>query len=153
MRQRFGCQVGLSDHTMGIGAAVAAVALGATVIEKHFTLCRAEGGVDAAFSLEPWELRALAEESARAWKALGEVSYTPTEKERKQMVFKRSIYADRDLKAGHVLAPGDVRVIRPALGLHPRYFSAVLGKALRKPIRKGEPLLAEYVEGAASWLC
>jgi len=150
MRQRFRCQVGLSDHTMGIGAAIAAVALGATVIEKHFTLCRADGGVDAAFSLEPQELRALVEESARAWTALGEVSYTPTEKERKQMVFKRSIYADRDLKTGHVLGAGDVRVIRPALGLHPRFFRAVMGNALRKPIHQGEPLTAEHLQGFKS---
>lgn len=146
MRERFGCQVGLSDHTMGIGAPIAAVALGATVIEKHFTLRRADGGVDAAFSLEPQELRMLAEESARAWMSLGEVCYAPGGKERTQMVFKRSIYADRDLEAGHVLEPGDVRVIRPALGLHPRLFAAVQGRVLRRPIRRGEPLTKHHVE-------
>jgi pseudaminic acid synthase len=145
MRARFGCQVGLSDHTMGIGAAIAAVALGATVIEKHFTLCRAEGGVDSAFSLEPRELQALVRESALAWAALGRVRYAPTEKEQKQMVFKRSIYADRDLDAGHRLAAGDIRVIRPALGLHPRYFRAVLGQPLRKAIQKGQPLTEQHV--------
>ena len=145
LRQRFACEAGLSDHTMGIGAAVAAIALGATVIEKHFTLSRAEGGVDAAFSLEPHEFRRLVEESAQAWMALGRVSYTPGEKERTQMVFKRSIYADRDLEAGHVLAPGDVRVIRPALGLHPRHFREVHGRPLAKPIRRGEPLTADHV--------
>lgn len=146
MRQRFGCQVGLSDHTLGIGAAIASVALGAAVIEKHFTLCRADGGVDAAFSLEPAELRMLVDESARAWMALGEVRYTPGEKERTQMVFKRSIYADRDMEAGHVLGPGDVRVIRPALGLHPRHFRQVHGQALRQPIRRGEPLTGRHVK-------
>jgi pseudaminic acid synthase len=145
MRARFGCQVGLSDHTMGIGAAVAAVALGATVIEKHFTLSRAEGGVDSAFSLEPPELKALVQESARAWAALGVVSYTPSDRERRQMVFKRSIYADRDLEMGHVLEAGDMRVIRPALGLHPRHFWDVHGQPLRKAIRKGEPLTEQHV--------
>jgi pseudaminic acid synthase len=145
MRARFGCQVGLSDHTMGIGAAIAAVAFGATVIEKHFTLCRADGGVDSAFSLEPSELQALVRESALAWAALGGVCYLPTEKEQKQMVFKRSIYADRDLEAGHRLAAGDIRVIRPALGLPPRYFRAVLGKPLRKAIQKGQPLTEQHV--------
>ena len=150
MRERFRCQVGLSDHTMGIGAAVAAVALGATVIEKHFTLRRADGGVDAAFSLEPPELRMLVEESARAWMALGEVCYTPGAKERTQMVFKRSIYADRDLEAGHVLEPGDIRVIRPALGLHPRHFRRVHGQILRQPIRRGEPLTEHHVPAGVS---
>ena len=145
MRARFGCQVGLSDHTPGIGAALASVALGATVIEKHFTLCRAEGGVDAAFSMEPREFKALVDESARAWMALGEVRYRPGDTERRQMVFKRSIYADRDLEMGHVLSAGDVRVIRPALGLHPRHFQEVHGQPLRKPIRKGEPLTADHV--------
>src|SRR5206468_10662167 len=112
---------------------------------KHFTLCRAAGGVDAAFSLEPHELRSLVEESARAWTALGEVRYVPSEKERTQMIFKRSIYADRDLEAGHVLEPGDVRVIRPALGLNPRHFHAVHGRTLQQPIRRGEPLTGRHV--------
>ncbi|MBV9508237.1 MAG: pseudaminic acid synthase [Acidobacteriia bacterium] len=145
MRARFGCSVGLSDHTLGIGAAVAAVALGACVIEKHLTLSRTEGGVDAAFSLEPDELKALVTESERAWHAVGKVSYTLSEKEQKQTVFKRSIYAARDLNTGHILKPVDVRVIRPALGLHPRHFHAVLGTPLRRGIGKGEPLLADHV--------
>lgn len=145
MAARYGCQVGLSDHTMGIGAAVAAVALGATVIEKHFTLRRADGGVDSAFSLEPEEIAALVTESARAWMALGQVSYTLSEKEKKQTVFKRSIYADRDMAAGHVIGPGDIRVIRPAFGLHPREFDAAFGRTLTRPVRRGEPLLADHL--------
>ena len=145
MAMRYGCQVGLSDHTMGIGVAIAAVALGATVIEKHFTLRRTDGGVDSAFSLEPEEIAALVTESERAWMALGQVSYNLSEKENKQTVFKRSIYADRDMPAGHVIGLGDIRVIRPALGLHPREFDAAFGRALTRPIRRGEPLLAEHL--------
>ncbi len=145
MATRYGCQVGLSDHTMGIGAAVAAVALGATLIEKHFTLRRADGGVDSAFSLEPEEVASLVTETERAWMALGEVSYTLREREKTQTVFKRSIYADRDLPAGHVLCVGDIRVIRPALGLHPREFESAHGRRLVKPIRRGEPLTYEHL--------
>lgn len=142
---RYACPVGLSDHTMGIGVAVAAVAFGAVMIEKHFTLRRAEGGVDAAFSMEPTEVAALVTESARAWQALGEVSYTMGARERAQRVFKRSLYADRDLPAGHVLVRGDVRVVRPALGLHPREFEAVHGRRLARAIGRGQPLTAEHL--------
>lgn len=145
MRARFGCMVGLSDHTMGIGVAVAAVALGACVIEKHFTLRRADGGVDSAFSLEPTELRALVVESERAWQAVGQVTYTPGENERNQMMLKRSIYADRDMQAGHLLEAADIRVIRPARGLHPRYFRTVLGRRLQRAVRRGEPLTTEHL--------
>lgn len=145
MATRYGCQVGLSDHTMGIGVALAAVALGATVIEKHFTLRRADGGVDSAFSLEPEELSALVSESKNAWLALGKVTYALTEKEIRQTIFKRSIYADRDMAAGHVIGSADIRVIRPALGLHPRFFDGTIGLTLAKPIRRGEPLLLDHL--------
>jgi pseudaminic acid synthase len=143
MVARYGCQVGLSDHTMGVGVSVASVAFGATVIEKHFTLRRADGGVDSAFSLEPQELASLVTESERAWLALGQVSYTLSDKEMAQTIFKRSIYADRDLPAGHRIAPGDIRVVRPAKGLHPRHFDATIGQVLTRAIRKGEPLTAD----------
>ncbi len=146
MAARYHCQVGLSDHTMGIGAAVAAVALGATVIEKHFTLRRADGGVDSAFSLEPEEVAALVTETERAWSALGVVTYDLSAKERAQTVFKRSIYVVRDLPAGHQLGPGDIRVIRPAKGLHPREFDATHGRILSRAIRKGEPLTIDCLE-------
>ncbi|MBP6852984.1 MAG: pseudaminic acid synthase [Rhodoferax sp.] len=142
MAARYGCQVGLSDHTMGVGVSVAAVAFGATVIEKHFTLRRADGGVDSAFSLEPHELASLVTESERAWQALGRVSYTLSDKEMAQTIFKRSIYADRDLPAGHRITQGDIRVVRPAKGLHPRHFEATFGRVLARAIRKGEPLTA-----------
>jgi pseudaminic acid synthase len=145
MTARYQCQVGLSDHTMGIGVAVGAVALGATVVEKHFTLRRADGGVDSAFSMEPEEMAALVTETERAWQARGRVNYTLSPRERDQTVFKRSIYAQRDLPAGHTIALGDVRVIRPALGLHPRHFQRCQGAVLLQPIKAGQPLLGSHL--------
>lgn len=145
MMARFGCQIGLSDHTMGIGAAVAAVAFGATIIEKHFTLRRSDGGVDSAFSLEPEEVMALVTETERAWRALGGVSYELTPHEAEQKVFKRSLFVARDLEAGHRLQPSDIRIVRPALGLHPRYYESVVGNVLRRPVRAGEPLTGDCV--------
>lgn len=140
MRQLFGCEVGLSDHTMGVGAAVAAVALGAALIEKHFTLRRTDGGVDSAFSLEPEELSALVTESERAWRALGQVHYGPTEAEMKSIQYRRSLYVVRDLAPGDVLTPANVRAIRPGLGLAPKWLDVVLGKKVRKAVRKGTPV-------------
>jgi pseudaminic acid synthase len=140
MRDLFHCEVGLSDHTMGVGASVAAVALGATVIEKHFTLRRADGGVDSAFSLEPEELKALVIETERAWAAMGRVTYGPTEAERKSLVFRRSLYVVADMKAGDVLTPTNLRAIRPGLGLAPREMDTVLGKHVRVNIARGTPL-------------
>jgi N-acetylneuraminate synthase len=137
LRELFGCEVGLSDHTMGIGAAVASVALGATVIEKHFTLRRADGGVDSAFSMEPEELRALVVESERAWQALGKVSYGATEAEEKSRVYRRSLYIARDLKAGDVLTPDNLRIIRPGFGLSPKYYEVLLGKRVNCDLPKG----------------
>lgn len=140
MRELFQCQVGLSDHTLGIGVAVASVALGATVIEKHFTLNRAEGGVDAAFSLEPHEMKALVEETERAWQALGTVSYGATENERKSLRFRRSIYVTQDIKAGEKLTKETIRVIRPGYGLSPKYYDVVLGGIVNRDVTKGTPL-------------
>lgn len=140
MRELFGCQVGLSDHTPGIGAAVAAVALGATVIEKHFTLRRADGGVDASFSLEPEELAALVTETERAWQALGQVRYGPTEAEVASRVYRRSLYIVRDMARGEVLGPDSLRAIRPGLGLAPKYYDQLLGRRLARDARRGTPL-------------
>lgn len=140
MRELFGCQVGLSDHTMGVGVAVAAVALGATVVEKHFTLARADGGVDSAFSLEPDELRQLVVETERAWQGLGEVRYGPVDAERKSLQFRRSLYVVRDVRAGEVLTAENVRAIRPGLGLPPKHFEEVLGRTVRSDVRRGTPL-------------
>jgi N-acetylneuraminate synthase len=140
MRSLFKCQVGLSDHTMGVGVAVAAVAHGATVVEKHFTLSRADGGVDSAFSLEPAELAALVVETARAWEALGGVFYGPTEAERKSLVFRRSLYIAEDMQAGEELTPRTLRVVRPGKGLHPRFYEQLLGKRVRLNVAKGTPV-------------
>ena len=140
MRELFGCEVGLSDHTMGCGAAVAAVALGATVIEKHFTLARADGGVDSAFSLEPAEMNMLVVESERAWQSLGKVSYGTTIADRKSLVFRRSLYAVRNIAVGETFNSENVRAIRPGLGMAPKWLDTVLRKKARKDIKRGTPL-------------
>lgn len=137
MRQLFDCHAGLSDHTLGIGAAVASIALGAEVIEKHFTLSRAEGGVDAAFSLEPQEMAQLVRECRTAWEALGEVSYGVTEQEKKSLQFRRSLYIVEDMKAGDVITEKNMRSIRPGLGLAPRYYDVLLGKRVKCDIAAG----------------
>ncbi|HWP94749.1 MAG TPA: pseudaminic acid synthase [Gammaproteobacteria bacterium] len=136
----FDCHVGVSDHTPGIGAALAATALGARVIEKHFTLRRADGGVDAAFSLEPVELRQLVEESRRAWEAVGRVHFGPTDGERASLVFRRSLYITEDLKCGDVLTPANLRAIRPGLGLPPKHLDALLGKRVNRDVARGTPM-------------
>ncbi|MDT8440443.1 MAG: pseudaminic acid synthase [Desulfuromonadales bacterium] len=140
MRELFGCEVGLSDHTMGFGVAVASVALGATVIEKHFTLRRADGGVDSAFSLEPAEMRSLVTETERAWQALGQVSYGATAAEQKSMVFRRSLYVVADIQAGETLTAQNVRAIRPGHGLSPKFLDDVLGRTSPRFIARGTPL-------------
>lgn len=140
MRQMFDVEVGLSDHTLGVGVAVAAVAHGATVIEKHFTTSRAEGGVDAAFSMEPHELKMLVEETQRAWESLGEVQYGPTEVEIASLDHRRSLYIVKDLAAGDVLTEENVRAIRPGHGLAPKYYELVLGKKVKRAVKKGTPL-------------
>jgi N-acetylneuraminate synthase len=140
LRELFGCEVGLSDHTMGVGVSVASVALGATVIEKHFTLCRADGGVDSAFSLEPEEMSMLVVETGRAWQSLGRVVYGPTESEKPSTVFRRSIYVVHDLKAGDVLTRENVRCIRPGRGLLPKYFDILLGRQVKQDVKKGTPM-------------
>lgn len=134
------CVVGLSDHTMGIGVAVAAVALGASVVEKHFTLRRADGGVDSTFSLEPEELKSLVVETERAWQGLGRVQLDTQPAEEKSRQFSRSIYVARDIKTGEVFTKENIRVIRPGDGLHSRFFEGVLGKIARRSLHKGSPL-------------
>lgn len=140
LQQLFNCVVGLSDHTMGIGASVAAVALGARVIEKHFTLRRADGGVDSAFSLEPEELKSLVIETERAFLALGEIQYGVQKAEGKSLFFKRSIYVAEDIAEGEVFTEKNLRVIRPGDGLHPRYYLSLIGKKASKDLKKGTPL-------------
>jgi N-acetylneuraminate synthase len=140
MRETFGCEVGLSDHTMGCGAAIAAVALGATIIEKHFTLLRADGGVDSAFSLEPAEMKMLRIESERAWQSLGRVTYGGTAAEEKSRAFRRSLYVAKAMKAGDVLTRENLRAIRPGFGLSPKYFDSMLGRAIGRDAPAGTPL-------------
>ena len=146
LRELFGCQVGLSDHSMGVGVAVAAVALGATVVEKHFTLDRADGGVDSSFSLEPAELASLVVETERAWQALGQVHYGVTEAERKSLVYRRSLYVTRDMVAGEAFSADNLRAIRPGLGLAPRHLDAVLGRTARQALKRGTALAWSLVE-------
>ncbi len=140
MRDHFNVEVGLSDHTLGIGAALAGISLGATVIEKHFTLCRADGGVDSAFSLEPDEMKSLVEESLRGWQALGEIRYGQTKGEKKSLQFRRSLYVTRDMDAGEEFSKDNFRAIRPGFGLSPKYYETFLGKRAGKNIKKGTPL-------------
>jgi pseudaminic acid synthase len=146
MRALFDCQVGLSDHTMGVGVAVASVALGATVIEKHFTLARSDGGVDSAFSLEPAEMQQLVLESERAWQSIGAVRYGACEAEQKSRQFRRSLYVVKDLKAGEALTAENVRAIRPGLGLPPKHFEQVMGHRVRAPVARGTPLTWELLK-------
>jgi pseudaminic acid synthase len=145
MYEKHKCIIGLSDHTMGTGVSVAAVALGARVIEKHFTLRRADGGVDSAFSLEPEELNALVVETERAFLALGKVQYGIQPSEEKSVLFKRSIYVSKDIKAGEILSIENLKIIRPAIGLAPKYWEQVLGQKAKKDLKAGTPLSLEYI--------
>lgn len=145
LRELFGCEVGLSDHSMGVGVSVASVALGATVVEKHFTLNRADGGVDSTFSMEPAEMAQLVVETERAWQALGKVSYGPTEAEKKSIQFRRSLYIVQDLKAGDVLTRENVRAIRPGLGLPTKFYDVLLGKKIVRDVKKGMPVKWELL--------
>jgi two-component system response regulator PilR (NtrC family) len=140
MRNLFNCEVGLSDHTMGVGVSVASVALGASVIEKHFTLNRKDGGVDSAFSLEPYEFSQLVTETQNAWLALGHISYGATKAEEKSLQFRRSLYIVQDLKAGETLTNENVRAIRPGFGLHTKYLDYFIGKEIKSDAIKGTPL-------------
>src|SRR3989338_910353 len=145
LRDLFDCEVGLSDHTMGLGVSVASVALGATVIEKHFTLNRADGGVDSTFSMEPAEMAQLVVETERAWQALGQVSYGPTEAEKKSLQYRRSLYVVQDLKAGDMLTKENVRAIRPGLGLPTKYLEQILSKAVNQDVKRGTGLTWELL--------
>lgn len=145
MRDLFNCEVGLSDHTMEIGVSVASIALGATVIEKHFTLRRADGGVDSVFSLEPEEMHALVVESKRAWQALGQVHYSVTEAEKKSLMFRRSLYIVKDMTAGEILTETHIRSIRPGLGLSPKYLEQVLGMSVKRDVKYGTALSWDFL--------
>ncbi len=140
MRELFGCEVGISDHTMGVGVPVASIALGATVIEKHFTIDRSAGGVDSAFSMEPGEMQELVDESAKVWQAMGQVSYGPTNAEKKSLTFRRSLYFSSDIKKGERVSENNVRSVRPGLGLAPRYLEVIVGMTVTKDVKSGTPV-------------
>ncbi|MGE0201147.1 MAG: pseudaminic acid synthase [Candidatus Melainabacteria bacterium] len=147
LRERFNTPVGLSDHTPGATVPVAAVALGAVVIEKHVTLSRAEGGVDAAFSLEPHELKALVTDTRLAHRALGRVQIGQTESEKKSLQFRRSLYISADMRAGDHFSPENVRAIRPGYGLPPKFYEALLGRRVTQNAPRGTALCWDLVEG------
>lgn len=140
MQKLFDCEVGLSDHTMGIGVSVASVVLGATVIEKHFTLSRQDGGVDSDFSMEPNEMKNLVKETERAWRSYGTVNYGPTKAEEKSLKYRRSLYITDDIKAGDVLTKKNLRAIRPGYGLETKYLEEFLGKTVVKDVTTGTPV-------------
>jgi len=140
MRKRFNCQVGISDHSLGIGAAIAGVALGATAIEKHFTILRSDGGVDANFSMEPEEMKQLVLETKQAWQALGDVTYGISKGEEGSRVFRRSLYAVKDIERGEAFTKDNIRSIRPGFGLPPKYYDRLLGKKAKTDIKRGTPL-------------
>lgn len=140
MRDLFDCEIGLSDHTMGIGASIAGIAHGASIIEKHFTLSRADGGVDSEFSIEPNELKLLVNESITAWKSLGKISYGSTKDELDSSRYRRSIYVSKNIKKGHLICKDDIKVIRPGGGLEPKFFDIVIGMKANRDISKGTAL-------------
>ena len=147
LKTLFQTEVGLSDHTMGLGVPLASIALGATVIEKHFTLSRAEGGVDSAFSLEPNELSALVVESLRAWQSLGSITYGPTQAEEKSRVFRRSIFVAENIAAGETFTTANLRIVRPGNGAPPSMFDAIIGKVAKCDLKKGTPLSLDVLLG------
>lgn len=145
LREAFGCEVGLSDHTMGCGASVAAVAMGAVLIEKHLTLRRADGGVDSTFSLEPEEFAVLRAETERGWQSIGNVTYGTSPAEAGSSVFRRSLYIAADVKAGDVLTAQNMRIIRPGYGLPPRFYDTFLGKRVVRDATVGTPVTWDLV--------
>lgn len=146
MRGRFDALVGLSDHTIGNATAIAAVALGAVVIEKHFTLSRGAGGPDAAFSIEPEELSILCRDARTAWEALGEVDYGLSSSERDNAQFRRSLYVVRDIAAGERVEADAIRSIRPGFGAAPKHLDALLGRRARRALKRGTPVALEDFE-------
>ena len=146
LRELFDTEVGLSDHTLGIGVSIAGVVLGASVIEKHITLSRIDEGVDSKFSMEPDEMKLLVDETLNAWQALGNVRYGPTDNEKASAIFRRSIYVVNDIKEGEELTSKNIRIIRPGNGLPPKYFDMLIGKKVYRSIKKGTPMSWELVK-------
>ncbi|MCD4677178.1 MAG: pseudaminic acid synthase [Desulfobacula sp.] len=145
MQDLFNCQVGLSDHTLGNGVSIASIALGATVIEKHFTLSREDGGVDSAFSIDPNELKNLVNETKRAWQSLGDIHYGPTDSEKKSFKFRRSLYVVKDIQKGESLSKENLKAIRPGYGLPPKYYQELTGKKVNQNLKKGTPFRWSFI--------
>ena len=146
LKKTFGCEVGLSDHTAGIGAALSAVAHGATLVEKHLTLSRTDGGVDSAFSLEPHEMKLLVEESKRAWQSLGSVFFGPTESEKISLSGRRSIYVCKNIKKNEIISEENIAVVRPNKGLAPKYYYEILGMSAKCDLEKGTPISLKFLK-------
>ena len=146
MKDTFDCICGLSDHSMGTEIAVAAVALGAKVIEKHFTLCRADGGEDSQFSMEPQEFKSMVQQIRNVEKALGTVTYALNDAQIDSRIYSRSLFVVKDIKQGEVFTPENVRSIRPGIGMHTKHWDEILGKHARCDIEKGTPMDWKYVE-------
>jgi N-acetylneuraminate synthase len=146
MRELYDCQIGLSDHTMGLGVSVASVVLGATFIEKHFTLRRSDGGVDSAFSMEPEELKSLVIETERAWLGIGKIQEGPTESEKPSLQFRRSLYIVKEMKRGEIFTKENLRAIRPGFGLPPKFLDRVLGKKIKTDAPIGTALKTEHFD-------
>ena len=140
LKKQFKCEVGISDHTKGIGVSVASIAYGSTVIEKHFTLDRKLGGVDSEFSLEPNEMKSLVDEAKRAWSSLGKKKYGPTKSELNSLKFRKSIFVVKDIKKGEVFCDENIKIIRPNIGLEPKFYKRIIGKIAQKNLKKGTPL-------------
>lgn len=145
MKKKYKCEIGLSDHTPGIGAAVGSVALGATIIEKHITLDKKNGAVDSKFSLEPHEFKILNDEIYNTWKSLGEIKYGPTKDEKESLKYRRSIYAVKDMKKGDKITKNNIKVVRPNLGINPKYYDRIIGMKVNRKIKENSPLLLKYL--------
>ena len=145
MKSKFGCEIGFSDHTLGINASIAAVGMGATIIEKHFTISKDDEGIDSKFSLDAKELKKLVQSINEVWKSKGKVIYGPTEEEKTTLLYRRSLYIVEDIKAGEKLTEKNLRSIRPAYGLNPKFYFQVLGKTVSKDLKKGTPLKLDFI--------
>ena len=145
LREIFNCEIGLSDHTKGLGVSIASIAMGSTIIERHFTISRSDGGVDSEFSLEPSEMKSLVDETYRAWQSLGKVNYGPTEDEMKSLIFRRSIYVAEDIKKGDTFHDKNIKIVRPGFGECPSLYEKIIGKKANKDFKKGTPLKLENI--------
>ena len=146
MKKKFSCNIGLSDHTPGVGAAIAAVANGATVIEKHFTLSKKDKAVDSFFSLEPQEFKLLVTECERAFRSLGKIFYGPTANEKRSIIFRRSIYITKNVKKNESITDQNIKIVRPAKGLEPKYYYKLISKKFKKDIKKNTALNWNHVK-------